>query len=183
VEAVTGVRWGVLSAFIVALFTEMFGFPLTIYLLSGWLATHYPVVDPFSYSAVRLWNTLFGEAYPVYAISYVLVAGGFLLIAVSWRVLYEAQRNHRLARSGPYSRLRHPQYVGFVLVMLGVLLAWPALSTLIMFPILLTVYVRLARTEERDSLARFGDEYRQYMTTTPAFIPRLSRGSRADAGS
>ena len=169
---------GALSAFVLALFTEMFGLPLTIYLLSGWLASRYPEVDPFSYSAGRLWFTLFGDAYPIYAISYVLVAGGFILIAFSWRVLYEAQRNRRLARSGPYSRMRHPQYVGFVLIMLGVLLTWPALSTLTMFPILVTVYVLLARAEEREALARFGEEYRCYMAVTPAFLPRLNRSQR-----
>jgi methanethiol S-methyltransferase len=169
---------GILSAFVLALFTEMFGFPLTIYLLSGWLASRYPEVDPFSYAAGRFWHTLLGDAYPIYALSYALVAGGFILIAVSWRILYEAQRNGRLARTGPYSRMRHPQYVGFVLVVLGVLLTWPALSTLIMFPILLAVYVLLARAEERESLAKFGDEYRCYMAITPAFLPRLSRSPR-----
>src|SRR6266850_2506119 len=107
--------------------------------------------------------------------SYALVAGGFILIAVSWRILYEAQRNRRLARTGPYSRMRHPQYVGFVLIMLGVLLTWPALSTLIMFPVLVTVYVLLARAEEREALAKFGDEYRFYLAVTPSFLPRSPR--------
>jgi protein-S-isoprenylcysteine O-methyltransferase Ste14 len=172
--------WGVFPAFIVALFTEMYGFPLTIYLLSGWLANRYPDIDPFAYSAGQLWHTLFGLTgaalrYSVHLLGYVLVAGGFILIAYARRILYEAQRNPQLTHAGPYAYVRHPQYVGFMLVMLGLLLTWPALSTLIMFPILTIIYVRLARSEEWEALAEFGDEYRRYMATTPAFFPRLNR--------
>ena len=76
--------------------------------------------------------------------------------------------------AGPYARIRHPQYVGFVLIMFGFLLQWPTLITLIMFPILITMYVRLARREERESLAEFGDQYAQYAAVTPAFIPQRS---------
>jgi protein-S-isoprenylcysteine O-methyltransferase Ste14 len=168
---------GALSAFIVALFAEMYGFPLTIYVLSGLLASRYPETDPFRYSAGQLWPTLFGlrnEDWfnPIDLASYILVAGGFLLIVCSWRVLYQAQRGRRLAQSGPYSWIRHPQYAGFFLVMLGLLLMWPALSTLTMFPVLTVVYIRLALHEERISVAQFGDEYRRYMAATPAFVPR-----------
>ena len=174
---------GVLSAFIVALFSEMYGFPLTIYLLAGWFANHYPEADPFAYSAGQLWHTLFGlrgdlQFNPVHLVSYVLVAGGFLLIAYAWRVLYEAQHRHKLTQAGPYSCIRHPQYVGFVLIMLGLLLMWPALSTLIMFPVLMVIYIRLARSEEKEALGQFGDEYRRYMANTPAFFPRFNRGLR-----
>lgn len=110
-------------------------------------------IDPFSYSAGHFWQTLFGLddtalAYSVYLASYLLIAAGFVLIAYAWRKLYEAQRANKLAHTGPYSYVRHPQYLGFMLVMLGLLLAWPALSTAIMFPILTLMYVRLARAEE-----------------------------------
>lgn len=167
---------GILPAFLVALFTEMYGFPLTIYFLSGWLANRYPAIDPFKYSAGQLWDTLFGLKgpallYSIYLFSYGLIAGGFILIAWAWRLLYEAQRNDQLARSGPYAYVRHPQYAGFVLIMLGLLLVWPALSTAIMFPILLIIYIRLARSEDRTESERFGDEYRRYMAATPAFFP------------
>ena len=170
---------GVLPAFLVALFVEMYGFPLTVYLLSAWLASRYPQIDPFSYSAGRFWQTLLGisdtsVAYSVYLVSYVLIAAGFMLIAYAWRKLYEAQRANKLARTGPYSYVRHPQYLGFVLVMLGLLLAWPSLSTAIMFPILTLMYVRLARVEERSAIDQFGDEYRRYQEQTPAFFPRAT---------
>lgn len=180
---VRGGNWrslGVLPAFLVALFAEMYGFPLTIYVASGWLANRYPQVDPFAYSAGQFWHTLLGPSgaslrYSVYLVSYILVASGFLLIAYAWRVLHEAQRANILARSGPYSYVRHPQYVGFVLVMLGVLLAWPALSTLIMFPIMTLMYVRLARFDERNASEQFGDEYRRYKEKTPGFFPQSKR--------
>ena len=87
----------------------------------------------------------------------------------SVEVLYEAQRTKTLATTGPYAYVRHPQYNGFILIMLGFLLQWPTLVTLIMFPILVTMYVRLARREEREVLSEFGDEYRRYANRTPAF--------------
>src|SRR5574341_986072 len=110
------------SAFLIALFTEMYGYPLTIYLLSGWLQTKFPQIDPLSHDAGHLLELLFGwkanpHLGPFHLASNVLVFGGFLLLAASWNVLYQAQREHRLAVSGPYARLRHPQYVGFVLIL------------------------------------------------------------------
>ena len=170
--------FGAFSAFLVALFTEMYGFPLTIYLLSGWLQSRYPQVDWFSHDAGHLLEELFGwrsnpHFGPFHLVSFVLIGGGFILISSAWRVLYEAQREHTLATTGPYAHIRHPQYVGFVLVMLGFLFQWPTLLTLIMFPILLVMYVRLARTEEREAMTEFGPAYARYRGEVPAFIPRL----------
>jgi len=97
-------------------------------------------------------------------------------------VLYHAQRSHRLATAGPYARIRHPQYVGFILIMFGFLLQWPTLVTLVMFPILVTMYVLLARREEREAEAEFGDEYRRYAARTPAFLPRWGAATPAGGG-
>ncbi len=177
----TGRDWrsfGAFSAFLVALFTEMYGFPLTIYLLSGWLQTHYPGVDWFSHDAGHLLEMMFGwktnpHAGPFHLLSYIFIGGGFVLISAGWKVLYDAQQRHELATSGVYSHIRHPQYVGFIAVMFGFLLQWPTLLTLAMFPVLVFMYVRLAHSEERESLAEFGDEYRRYMQEVPGFIPRL----------
>jgi protein-S-isoprenylcysteine O-methyltransferase Ste14 len=110
---------------------------------------------------------------PIHLLSSILIAGGFILLASAWRVLFEAQRTHHLALAGPYARLRHPQYVAFVLILLGFLLQWPTLLTMAMFPILVAMYVRLARREEAEVLAEFGATYRRYMARTPAFIPRF----------
>ncbi len=171
--------FGAFSAFIVALFTEMYGFPLTIYLLSGWLSQKNPGLDPFSHDAGHLWSTILGlHGDPHFSVLHILslvaIFGGFILLAAAWSVLYDAQRRHALATAGVYGYVRHPQYVGFVVIMLGFLLQWPTLLTLLMFPILVFMYVRLARTEEAEALREFGDEYRTYVQQVPGFIPRLT---------
>jgi protein-S-isoprenylcysteine O-methyltransferase Ste14 len=170
--------FGAFSAFLIALFTEMYGFPLTIYLLSGWLQSLYPGLDLFSHNTGHLWETLLGlkgdpHLNPLHLLSNLLIFGGFILIASAWKVLYAAQRGHTLAVTGPYARLRHPQYVGFIVIMIGFLFQWPTLLTLIMFPILVTMYVRLVRREEREVEAEFGEIYARYVATTPAFFPRF----------
>lgn len=169
---------GAFSAFIVALFTEMYGFPLTIYLLSGWLGSRYPGIDFLTHDAGHLLETLFGwrgnpHFGPFHMLSFVFIGGGFVLLSSAWNVLYKAQRAGTLATGGPYATIRHPQYVAFVLIMFGFLLQWPTLLTLIMFPILLLVYARLSINEERDARARFGEAYTRYSARTPAFLPRL----------
>ncbi|MBN8505955.1 MAG: isoprenylcysteine carboxylmethyltransferase family protein [Burkholderiales bacterium] len=173
--------FGAFSAFVVALFVEMYGFPLTLYLLAGWLQTRYPGLDLFSHEAGHLWSTLLGESGDphfglLHLLSYALIGGGFWLLSNAWHVLYHAQRRGELALSGPYGRLRHPQYLAFVLILLGFLLQWPTLLTLLMFPVLLLMYGRLARSEEREMEARFGEVYRRYAERTPRFLPKLSRG-------
>lgn len=164
------------SAFIVALFTEMYGFPLTIYFLSGWLAEKYPGVDFLAHENGHLLHTLFGfegNAHfdPLHIASNVLIFLGFILLSSAWAVLHKAQQTRSLATSGWYARCRHPQYIAFILIMFGFLLQWPTIPTVVMFPILVWVYIRLARREEAIALAEFGDEYRAYQDRTPAWIP------------
>ena len=169
--------FGAFGAFIVALFTEMYGVPLTLFLLSGWLQTRFPGVDWLSHDAGHLLEMIFGwranpHLGPFHLLSFLLIGSGFWLISAGWTRLYAAQKNGSLATDGVYARTRHPQYAGFILAMTGFLLQWPTLLTLAMFPVLVVMYVRLARAEERESIARFGDEYRRYMARVPAFFPR-----------
>lgn len=170
--------FGAFSAFIVALFTEMYGFPLTVYLLAGWLQTRYPNLDILSHDAGHLWSTILGwEGDPHFGILHILsnllIAGGFILLSMAWRVLYAAQRQHNPATSGPYAYVRHPQYAGFLIIMFGFLLQWPTILTVVMFPLLAVMYVRLARFEEDEARRIFGEEYGRYAATTPAWIPHF----------
>ena len=140
--------FGAFSAFVVALFVEMYGFPLTLYLLAGWLQTRYPGLDLFSHDAGHLWSTLLGESGNphlglLHLLSYALIGGGFWLLSNAWHVLSHAQ---------------------------------PTLLTLLMFPMLLLMYGRLARSEEREMETRFGEVYRHYAERTPRFLPKLGRG-------
>ena len=172
---------GGFSAFVIALFTEMYGYPLTVYLLTGPLAGVVPGVN-LSHNAGHLWTDLIGwkgdpHLSPFHLASYVFIGGGFWLIAAGWKVLFAAQKKSELATTGPYARVRHPQYVGFVLIMLGFLLQWPTFITLAMFPVLLVVYRRLALREERDVRAELGAAYERYAARVPRFIPRLHQPS------
>ena len=172
--------FGTFSAFLVALFTEMYGFPLTIYLLSGWLQSKFPQVDILSHDAGHLWNTLLGwnldpHVDPLHILSNVLIFAGFIVLAKAWRVLYGAQKEHRLATTGPYAIVRHPQYGAFIVIMAGFLLPWPTIVTLAIFPVLVVMYARLAKREERDAFAEFGESYAQYAAGTPGFFPKWGR--------
>ena len=171
---------GAFSSFIVALFVEMYGFPLTIYLMSGWLQSKFPEIDIFGHSGGHLWYTLFGfegdpHLNPIHLISNVLIGVGFYIIYRSWKVLHAAQQRGQLATKGPYGVVRHPQYDGFVLIMLGFLIMWPTLLTLVMFPILVVVYVRLAKREEQLVSKEFDPDYSNYARVVPAFIPSFTR--------
>lgn len=178
--------FGAYSAFVVALFAEMYGFPLTIYLLSGWLGSRFPDVNLFGHEAGHLWWLLTDQQGDphfgfLHLLSFAALAGGFWLLSNAWHVLYHAQRNRSLATSGPYRYVRHPQYVAFVLIMLGFLLQWPTLLTLAMFPVLVLMYLRLSFAEEHDSEQAFGAAWRAYAAATPRFLPRLLPG-RGDEG-
>ena len=181
--------WRVLggfSAFVVALFTEMYGYPLSIYLLSGPLGNWFPGLG-LTHNAGHLWADLIGwngdpHLSPFHIASYGALIAGFWLIAAAWRVLYTAQSEGRLATGGWYERVRHPQYTGFILIMIGFLLQWPTLATLLMFPVLIVVYRRLAIREEAEVRQRFPAEWDEYARRTPRFVPgRHAR--KAGAGS
>ena len=175
----TALEWrsfGGFSAFVVALFTEMYGIPLTLYVVSGWLQSRYPELDLFAHDTGHLWQTIFGMKDPAHATalhvaSNVLIVGGFALIVLAWLALRLAQRAGRVAAHGPYGAVRHPQYLGFMLILLGLLLQWPTILTLAMFPVLAWMYVRLARIEEQEMQARFGEAYVRSVAGKPRFVP------------
>jgi protein-S-isoprenylcysteine O-methyltransferase Ste14 len=170
--------FGAFSAFVIALFAEMYGFPLTIYLLSGWLVNRYPEVNWFSHNAGHILQTILGwkgDAHfgPIHLISTIFILGGLFLLASSWKVLLRAKQNNTLSMTGPYAMIRHPQYAAFLMIMVGFLIQWPTLPTLVMFPILVWFYVRLAKKEEREVSEVFGETYTRYANQKPRFIPRF----------
>lgn len=173
--------FGVFTAFVVALFTEMYGFPLTIYVLTAVLGSRYPVLNPFSHASGHLWITLLGGgawmSVVIHALSNGLMVGGLLLMGAGW------QRIHRgkgaLVTDGPYAWVRHPQYTGLFLITIGMLVQWPTIITAATWPVLMAVYYRLARREERDAEAAFGDAYRTYKARVPMFVPRFRANGAA----
>ncbi len=175
---------GAFSAFIIALFTEMYGFPLSIYFLSGWLSSRFPDVNWLAHDSGHFWEMIFGwranpHFGPFHWISFGFIFAGFILLSSAWPVLQKALRTQSLARSGIYAKIRHPQYVAFILIMFGFLVQWPTILTLVMFPVLLVMYWRLALKEERDTRASFGEAYDDYASKTPRFIPRFRKSAEA----
>jgi methanethiol S-methyltransferase len=167
--------FGVFTGFVVALFTEMYGFPLTVYMLTALLGSRYPALNPFSHASGHLWITLLGGGVRmstlIHVVSNGLMLGGLLLMAAGWRRIHAAQGT--LVTEGVYARMRHPQYTGLFLITIGMLVQWPTLITALTWPLLIVVYYRLARREEREVETQFGDVYRRYKTEVPMFIPRM----------
>jgi len=161
----------------VALFSEMFGFPLTIYFLTSILGNNYPVLDPFTHLNGHLWVALAGGSEVLYSIlhplSNVLIFSGLFVIAIGWKAVHSG--NGELVTHGIYRFVRHPQYTGFGLMIIGFLVQWPTIITLLMAPILMIMYAKLAKKEEKTMIALFGDEYLEYSKQVPAFIPRMRR--------
>lgn len=168
---------GVFLAFIVALFTEMYGFPLTIYALFSVFGGSLGWLDPFQHIDGHLLGTLLGL--PLWGKLLICLAGGGVMawglvwLGKGWKQIH--QSNGELVTGGIYASMRHPQYSGLFLVTIGMLIQWPTLLTLIMWPILMVAYYRLAMREERKVIKEFPEEYEQYRQKVPAFIPSFNR--------
>lgn len=159
----------------IALYAEMYGFPLTIYLLTGFLGIDIPLT---AYSG-HLWATLLGYgmagAMVEMVIATVFILPGLILLIWGWSTVYRACRAGRIAQEGPYGFVRHPQYLGIMLAVFGQLVHWPTLITVVLLPVIVFVYVRLARKEEQDMVSRFGAAYEAYRRRVPMFVPGRSQ--------
>lgn len=168
-------RAGLVQAFIIALYAEMYGFPLTLYVLTGFLGFDIP----FMHQSGHLWATLLGLG-PIgwmieMIIAFVVIVAGVSLVVQAWREVYRARKEDRFATAGPYAVIRHPQYLGIFVALFGQLVHWPTIPTVVLFPVIVWAYVRLARREEREMVGRFGEAYCEYQESVPGFIPRAGQ--------
>jgi len=164
-------RAGVLQAFVIAFYAEMYGFPLTIYFLARFFG-----VDVAWTEGGNLWAQLFGTSAAhivAMVIGYIIVFAGAGMVVEGWRRIHKARREERLMTDGIYARVRHPQYTGLFIILFGEgIVHWPTIVSVVAFPVIVLAYGLLARREEREMLAKFGDEYRDYQERVPMFIPR-----------
>ncbi len=165
-------NFGLIQAFIIALYAEMYGFPLTIYLLTSFLGFDIPWIHVKGH----LWASLFGwgegMAMVEMIVGYAFVFLGISLIVRGWKQIYEARKKEKLVSDGIYTYMRHPQYTGIYLAIFGQLIHWPTIPTLILFPFIFVAYYTLSRKEEKVMIKKFGDEYREYIKKVPMFFPR-----------
>ncbi len=162
---------GVVQAFIIALYAEIYGFPLTIYVL-----VRYFGLDQTNLNA-SLWSTLLdmGETGMMIAmiLGYILLFTGIGIFMEGWRELHRARKENRLTTDRLYGLVRHPQYTGLFIALFGEgIVHWPTIFSVALFPVIVLAYYLLARSEERKVEEEFGDEYREYRKRVPMFIPR-----------
>ncbi len=171
-------RAGLIQAFIIALYAEMYGFPLTIYLLTGWLG----IDIPWLHQSGHLWATLFGlghfGAMIEMLVGYTVVFIGLSLLIEGWREVYLVTQEGRLATDGLYGLARHPQYTGIFVAVIGQLIHWPTIPTLALFPVIVWAYYRLSKREEQQMLEKYGRQYAIYQQEVPMFIPKRENWKR-----
>ncbi len=166
---------GVLYTFVIALFAEMYGFPLTIYLLSTQFGLEIPLTHSYGHLFAYLLTFLgidiiYGWIF-VMIVSNIVIVIGLMWITRGWDQVYRS--DGKLVTTGIYAKMRHPQYSGIILVAIGFLIQWPTLITLVLFPFLVMMYYRLAMIEEKDVEEAFREEYGEYKKKVPAFIPKV----------
>ncbi|VAW93165.1 protein-S-isoprenylcysteine methyltransferase [hydrothermal vent metagenome] len=163
---------GLVQAFIIALYAEMYGFPLTIYFLVRFFGIDAPNLN------ANLWSSFLGIGEFGMIISmilgYMLLFIGIGIFIKGWRELYQARQKNQMITDGLYQFVRHPQYTGLFIALFGEgVIHWPTLFSITIFPFIILAYYFLSLSEEKKVLRQFGEQYKTYQDTVPMFIPRI----------
>jgi len=165
-------------AFVVALYAEMFGVPLTMYFFASVFGQSdifslefllAPLVGPYVFYVI--YNSF------IFPASKIIIGIGIILVIFGWKQIYKGQKENKIVTDGIYKVIRHPQYLGFLLITGGLLVQWPSIFTAILWPILVFMYYRLAKKEDSECEKEFGEQFRQYKSSVPGFLPRLRKKS------
>lgn len=159
-------EYGLVVAFFVSLFVEMYGVPFTLLFFSNYFHSNIPMaphVYTFSFFGVRL-GMNFGMAY-----GGVIMTIGMLVVVSGWITLYRNIKKTKLVTSGIYAYSRHPQYLGFLMIIIGWCIGWPTIMSIVFTCILTFMYIRVCWKEEKEVSQQI-PEYQNYKQSVPFFV-------------
>lgn len=164
---------GTYFAFVIAFAIEMHGIPFSMYLISWVIGKNLPEGILWGHTMVTsigFWGMYINIGCAVIAL-FLILNGWYNIYKKYWS---KESGKGSLVKTGVYKYIRHPQYTGLLLLSFGMMVEWATLPLLLMYPVMIFMYVRLAKREERDMLNEFGDDYRKYMKSTKMFLPFIA---------
>ncbi len=161
------VEYGLVAAFFISLFVEMYGIPLTILLASKYFFVPGTQLPPNILNISFMGVGLGLDMAMIYGSILILI--GTCLIILGWVTLYKHSKKEGMVTSGIYKYSRHPQYLGFIFIILGWFFGWPTPLTLIFAPILIYKYLDVCHKEEIE-VAKEHPEYDDYKLKVPFMV-------------